>query len=53
MIRNLRRRKKYGTGPKIVYDHCVSAIEAWDDGNPYFKNQDGEKEYAYHELDTG
>ena len=29
-------------------DACGHAIEAWSDGNPYYINDAGEKEYAYH-----
>ena len=28
------------------------SIEAWDEGNPYYINEDGKKQYAYHPDDT-
>jgi len=31
-----------------ICNHCGHAIKAWSDGNPYFINEDGVKEYAYH-----
>jgi DNA-directed RNA polymerase subunit RPC12/RpoP len=27
---------------------CAHAIEAWDDGNPYYLDERGEKRYAHH-----
>lgn len=27
---------------------CKNAVEAWDDGNPYYYDNDGVKQYAYH-----
>lgn len=35
-------------GRLFVCNHCGRSIEAWDDGNPYFINARGKKEYAYH-----
>ena len=34
----------------IMYrcDHCNYAIEAWSDGNPYYIDKKGLKQYAYH-----
>ncbi len=29
-------------------DSCGHAIEAWDDGNPYYRDEAGKKHYAYH-----
>ncbi len=29
-------------------DHCSTEITAWSDGNPYYINAEGKKEYAYH-----
>jgi hypothetical protein len=33
---------------RFVCGHCSDVIDAWDDGNPYFFNAHGKKEYAYH-----
>lgn len=33
---------------RFACDHCSHEIESWSDGNPYFINEEGEKEYAYH-----
>lgn len=27
---------------------CGNSVEAWSDGNPYFINEMGKKQYAYH-----
>ena len=27
---------------------CAHAVTAWDDGNPYFLDADGQKQHAYH-----
>jgi predicted RNA-binding Zn-ribbon protein involved in translation (DUF1610 family) len=35
-------------GIKLVCNKCRKAIEAWDDGNPYYIEWDGTKHYAYH-----
>lgn len=35
-------------GIRFVCSHCSRGIVAWSDGNPYFINAKGEKEYAYH-----
>lgn len=35
-------------GRRFVCNHCGRKIEAWDEGNPYFINEKGKKEYAYH-----
>ena len=32
----------------FVCDKCDHAIVAWDDGNPYYIDDDGKKKYAYH-----
>ena len=32
-------------------DKCGYAIEAWDDGNPYYFDANGRKRYAYHPDD--
>ena len=31
-----------------VCENCNHAIEAWSDGNPYYIDETGEKQYAYH-----
>lgn len=33
---------------RYVCNHCDRAIEAWSDGNPYYINKSGAKQYAYH-----
>lgn len=29
-------------------DHCSTLIQTWNDGNPYFYDEDSVKRYAYH-----
>jgi hypothetical protein len=31
-----------------VCDKCSTKVEAWSDGNPYYLDASGAKEYAYH-----
>jgi DNA-directed RNA polymerase subunit RPC12/RpoP len=33
---------------RYVCDSCGKAIEAWSDGNPYYLDEHGQKQYAYH-----
>lgn len=33
---------------RYVCDGCGHAVEAWSDGNPYYIDEAGEKQYAYH-----
>lgn len=33
---------------RFVCMHCAHALDAWDDGNPYYLDVDGTKQYAYH-----
>jgi len=33
---------------KYVCGNCHHAIETWDERNPYFIDENGEKQYAYH-----
>lgn len=33
---------------QYVCGKCGNSIKAWSDGNPYFINKRGKKEYAYH-----
>jgi len=33
---------------RFVCKSCGKAIEAWDDGNPYYVDKRGKKHYAYH-----
>ncbi len=33
---------------RFVCNACGHAIEAWDDGNPYYLDKRGRKHYAYH-----
>ena len=35
-------------GRRFVCSNCVRAVEAWDEGNPYYWDERGEKRYAYH-----
>ncbi|MBF0234456.1 MAG: hypothetical protein HQK65_15655 [Desulfamplus sp.] len=28
--------------------HCHKSVSAWSDGNPYYINEQGDKQYAYH-----
>jgi hypothetical protein len=35
-------------GKMFVCSNCEHAIEAWSDGNPYYLDEAGEKQYAYH-----
>ncbi len=38
-------------GFRFVCGKCDHTIEAWDDGNPYYFDDDGKKKYAYHPND--
>src|SRR4028118_779947 len=31
-----------------VCNSCATSIQAWSDGNPYYKDENGAKHYAYH-----
>jgi len=33
---------------RYVCSGCFHAIEAWSDGNPYYTDESGVKQYAYH-----
>jgi DNA-directed RNA polymerase subunit RPC12/RpoP len=33
---------------RFVCNNCSHAIEAWDDGKPYYLDKAGHKKYAYH-----
>lgn len=33
---------------RYVCNHCQHDIEAWSDGNPYYIDETGTKQYAYH-----
>ncbi len=35
-------------GIRFVCKSCGAEIEAWDDGNPYYRDEAGRKKYAYH-----
>ncbi len=35
-------------GVTYICDNCGQAIEAWSDGNPYYYDKAGAKQYAYH-----
>ncbi len=35
-------------GVRHVCSACRRAIEAWSDGNPYYIDEAGQKQYAYH-----
>jgi DNA-directed RNA polymerase subunit RPC12/RpoP len=33
---------------RFVCDRCGDAIESWDEGKPYYVDDRGKKQYAYH-----
>lgn len=33
---------------RYLCNHCSKELQSWSDGNPYFINDSGGKEYAYH-----
>lgn len=33
---------------RFTCDNCAFAIEAWDEGNPFYVNHEGKKVYVYH-----
>ena len=35
-------------GIRYVCGACDHAIEAWSDGNPFYIDEEGQKQYAYH-----
>jgi DNA-directed RNA polymerase subunit RPC12/RpoP len=35
-------------GIRYVCGACTRTLEAWDEGNPYYLDDDGGKHYAYH-----
>jgi DNA-directed RNA polymerase subunit RPC12/RpoP len=35
-------------GVTYVCSDCGTSIEAWDEGNPYYRDEKGRKKYAYH-----
>lgn len=35
-------------GRRLVCNHCGRSVEAWSDGNPYYRDERGRKRYAYH-----
>ncbi|MEM7681450.1 MAG: hypothetical protein AAF288_05805 [Planctomycetota bacterium] len=35
-------------GVRWVCSHCRRTVDAWDDGNPYFLDQNGRKQHFYH-----
>lgn len=35
-------------GARFVCPHCTRAVKAWSDGNPYYLDEHGNKQYAYH-----
>ena len=35
-------------GVTYICGECGHAIEAWSDGNPYYIDKNGDKQYAYH-----
>jgi DNA-directed RNA polymerase subunit RPC12/RpoP len=35
-------------GRTFVCTGCAHAIEAWDEGNPYYVDERGERRYVYH-----
>lgn len=35
-------------GTLFVCTHCQNSILSWSDGNPYYIDEQGKKQYAYH-----
>ena len=35
-------------GLRFVCNNCGKAVESWSDGNPYYIDSFGKKQYAYH-----
>jgi DNA-directed RNA polymerase subunit RPC12/RpoP len=35
-------------GREFACTHCGFAVSAWPDGNPYYRDDQGRKRYAYH-----
>ncbi|MFM8581349.1 MAG: hypothetical protein ACKOFW_07580, partial [Planctomycetaceae bacterium] len=35
-------------GTQIKCDKCGRGVMSWDDGNPYYIDEQGQKHYAYH-----
>lgn len=35
-------------GIRYICSSCGRAIQAWSDGNPYYLDEKGQKQYAYH-----
>lgn len=35
-------------GRIYICENCGKSVEAWDEGNPYFLDQRGKKQYRYH-----
>jgi hypothetical protein len=35
-------------GQRFVCSHCCRFVDVWDEGNPYYLDETGEKRYAYH-----
>jgi len=35
-------------GRRFVCDECGNSVEVWSDGNPYYFDTRGKKQYAYH-----
>ncbi|MFW5696952.1 MAG: hypothetical protein ACOCX1_00150 [Fimbriimonadaceae bacterium] len=33
---------------RFICDGCGKKIEAWNEGDPYYRNKEGKKVYAYH-----
>lgn len=33
---------------RYICDNCLRVVKSWSDGNPYFINEHGNKQYAYH-----
>ena len=36
------------TGMCFICNGCEKSIESWDEGNPYYFDKSGKKQYAYH-----
>jgi hypothetical protein len=42
------REAKMADCRQFICDNCDKTIEAWSDGNPYYIDGEGKKQYAYH-----
>ena len=40
--------RRMAAGRTYTCTSCAHAVSAWDEGNPYYRDADGQKMYAYH-----